>query len=74
MLVRVTQRGFLYWIRHPGEIIDIAENFFSKEWMEKVDGKAVPTVEPAATAQPQSTTDEPDKLQSPGAPTTMKIA
>jgi hypothetical protein len=37
MQVRATQRGFLYWVRHPGEVFEIAEHLFSKEWMEKIE-------------------------------------
>ena len=35
--VKATQRGFHYWIRHPGEVFEIAEHLFSKEWMEKIE-------------------------------------
>lgn len=71
MQVRATTRGFLYWLRHPGEVFECAEHLFSKEWMEKVestDGAAVPvagtpTIVPAPAAAPfagPSANPEPD--------------
>lgn len=37
MQVRATQRGFIYWVRHPGEVFEIAEHHFSPDWMEKIE-------------------------------------
>lgn len=36
MKVKVIARGFLYWIRHPGEMIEVADHLYSADWMEKV--------------------------------------
>lgn len=55
MQVKATQRGFHFWVRHPGEVFEIASHLFSKEWMEKIEStddaaKAAPPVvdEPVA--------------------------
>jgi len=54
MLVKATQRGFLHWIRHPGEIFEIKDHFFSREWMEKVEPTDAAQSSPASSPETAS--------------------
>lgn len=56
MQVKATQRGFHFWLRHPGEVFEIAEHLFSKEWMEKIE--ATDDASKAAAAAPPLVDDE----------------
>jgi hypothetical protein len=41
MQVRVIQRMFRFWIREPGEVLDIPEEEFSADVMEKIEETSV---------------------------------
>lgn len=66
MLVKATQRGFAYWVRHPGEVFEIAEHLFSKEWMEKIEATddAAKAAKSAAVVEPL-----PPEIQASAGPT-----
>jgi hypothetical protein len=80
MQVRATQRGFAYWVRHPGEVFEIAEHLFSKEWMEKIEStddaakavevpaNVVASAGPAATEKPNYKAAEDPLILSPQNP------
>lgn len=65
MQVKVTQRGFLYWVRQPGELMDIAEHLFSPEWMEVVDSEKAPAppADDAHVAEGSSLFSDPTKVK-----------
>ena len=54
MRVRVTQKGFYLQLRYKGEIMEIPDKVFSKNWMERLDAPraeaAVLPVQPVMAA------------------------